>query len=326
MYWLAVRVVVLPIFAVCSGLSFGPARAQPWPSRAVTIVSPFAAGSGVDVLARHLAAEFQEKLGQPFIVDNRVGANGNIGAAAVAKAAPDGNTLLVVTPGVAVQNKFVYKTMPFDFERDFSPVVLVAKAPMLVMVNPRVPAKTVPELIAHAKANPGKLSSGNTGAGSQGHVTLELMKSVAGFDMANVPYNNISALNTDLVSGQIEAAINYVTTAAGLVKAGQIRALAITSKLRSTDFPDVPTLEEAGFPGLESVGWYGLYTPRGAPADVGATLAPIVNAWIVSDRGRKALGDLGMQATGGGADDLTAWVRLEEDRWGPILRKVVTPQ
>ena len=309
-----------------ASLAFAPAGAQSWPTRTVAIVSPFAAGSGVDILARHLANEFQEKLGQPFVVENKIGANGNIGAAAVAKAAPDGNTLLIVTPGIAVQNKYVYKTMPFDFERDFSPIVLVSKAPMLIMVNPRVPARTLPELVAFAKANPGKINVSSTGTGSQGHVTLELMKQMAGFDMTHVPYNNTASMNSDIIGGQIEASINYVTTGAGLVKAGQIRALAITSKTRAADFPDVPTLEEAGFPGLESVGWYGVYTPRGAPPEVAAKLAPLVNAWIASEKGRKALGDLGMQASGGGADELNAWIKVENERWGPILKAVVTPQ
>ena len=314
---------VAAVVALCCP---GPVLSQAWPSRTVTIVSPFAAGSGVDILGRHLANEFQDKLGHPFVVENKVGANGNVGAAAAAKAAPDGNTLLIVTPGIAVQNKYVYKSMPFDFERDFSPIVLVAKAPMMVMVNPKVAAKTLPDLIAYARANPGKINVSSTGTGSQGHVTLDLMKRMAGFDMAHVPYNNTASMNTDIVSGQVEATINYVTTMAGLVKAGDVRALAITSKQRAQDFPDVPTLEEAGFPGLESVGWYGLYSPRGAPPEVAAKIAPLVNAWIASDRGKQALRDLGMQATGGGADALNAWIKVEDARWGAILKAVVVPQ
>ncbi len=315
------------IIAACAALRASlAAHAQSWPARTVTIVSPFAAGSGVDILARHLANEFQEKLGQPFVVENKIGANGNIGAAAAAKAAPDGNTLLIVTPGIAVQNKYVYKTMPFDFERDFSPIVLVAKAPMLVMVNPKLPAKTLPDLIAFAKANPGKINVSSTGTGSQGHVTLELMKQMAGFDMTHVPYNNTASMNSDIIGGQIEASINYVTTGAGLVKAGQIRALAITSKTRAADFPDVPTLEEAGFPGLESVGWYGVYTPRGAPPEVAAKIAPLVNAWIAGETGKQALRNLGMQAAGGDASGLNAWIKVEDNRWGAILKAVVVPQ
>src|SRR5262245_16988704 len=164
------------------------ASAQPWPSKPVTIVAPFQAGGGVDLLARRIAAELQEKLGQPFVVDNRAGANGNIGAANVAKAAPDGYTLLIATPGIAVQNKFVYKTMPFDADRDFAPIVLIAKAPQLVVVNPKLPIKTMAELIAYAKANPGKLNFGSTGNGSQGHVTLELLKKLTGTQITHVPY------------------------------------------------------------------------------------------------------------------------------------------
>ncbi len=309
-------------------LAANGARAQTpsWPTRAATIISPFSAGSGVDLLARHIGNELQDKLGQPFIVDDRAGANGDVGAAYAAKAAPDGYTLLIVTPGIAVQNKYVYATMPFDFERDFSPIALVAKAPMLVMVNPSLPVHTLAELIAYAKANPGKVRVSSTGVGSQPHVTLEMIKGMAGVDMTHVPYNSAGQQNTDLIAGQIEAGINYVTTTIGLVKAGSARALATTGATRLADLPDVPTMREAGFPGFEAVGWYGIFAPRGTPDIVGAKVNKVVNDWLASDRSIAPLRDLGMQPAGGSADDLRAWMAAEENRWGALMKRVIVPQ
>jgi tripartite-type tricarboxylate transporter receptor subunit TctC len=295
--------------------------AQPaWPSKAVTVVAPFQAGGGVDLLARRIAAELAEKLGQPFVVDNRAGANGNIGAAAVAKSAPDGYTLLIATPGIAVQNKMVYKTMPFDADRDFVPIVLIAKAPLLVLVNPKLPVKTTSELIAYAKANPGKVNVGSSGVGSQGHITLELLNRLSGTKMTHVPYRTSAQGNTDIISGQIEGGINYVTVATGAVKDGLMRALAITSKIRSRDLPDVPTLEEAGFPGFESTGWYAVFAPRGTPADVVAKINAVVNAYVASDAGVRQLGELGMQAAGGTPQDVIAWIKSENERWEPVIK------
>jgi len=316
-HWLALALA----FATLS-----PAAAESWPNKTVTIVSPFAAGSGVDLLARHLAEELRSKLGQAFIVENRVGANGNLGAGIVAKAAPDGNTLLIVTPGIAVQNKFVYKTMPYDFEREFDPIVLVAKAPMLLLLNPQIPAKTMPELITYAKANPGKINVSSTGVGSQPHVTLELIKQAAGIEMTHIPYNSTAQQNSDLISGHTEAAINYVTTTLGLASAGQARALAITSATRIKELPDVPTLQEAGFKDFEAVGWYGIFAPHGSPPEVAAKINPVINAWLKTDAAQKALGDLGMTGAGGTAKDLTDWITKENGRWNAILKKVIVPQ
>lgn len=318
----------LRAFAATAGLALfaAAASAQPWPSKNVTLIAPFGAGSGVDILARHIAGELQEKLGKPFVVDNRVGANGNVGAGVAAKAPADGSTLLIVTPGIAVQNKYAYKTMPFDFDKDFSPIMLVAKAPMLVLVNPKLPMQTLAEMLAYAKANPGKINVSSTGVGSQPHVTLEMLKLRAGVDMTHVPYNSSNQQNMDVVSGVVESTINYVTTTLGLVSSGAMRALAITSTTRMAELPDVPTLDEAGFPGFEAVGWYGIFVPRGAPAEVSEKVRAIVNAWLPTEKARAALRDLGMQSAGGGAAELERWIRQEEGRWGPILKSVVTPQ
>jgi tripartite-type tricarboxylate transporter receptor subunit TctC len=293
---------------------------QAWPSKPVTVVAPFQAGGGVDLLARRIAAELAEKLGQPFVVENRAGANGNIGATSVAKAAPDGYTLLIATPGIAVQNKMVYKTMPFDADRDFVPIVLIAKAPQLVVISPKLPIKTMGELVAYAKANPGKLNFGSTGVGSQGHITLELLKKITDTQITHVPYRTSAPVNADIIAGQIEGSINYATVSVGAVKDGLMRALAITSKARSSDLPDVPTLEEAGFPGFESTGWYALVAPRGTPANIIAKINAIVNAYVASNAGVRQLAELGMQAAGGTPEDVIAWIKSEHERWGPIIK------
>jgi tripartite-type tricarboxylate transporter receptor subunit TctC len=296
------------------------ALAQAWPSKPVTIVAPFQAGGGVDLLARRIGAELREKLGQPVIIDNRAGANGNIGAAAVARSAPDGYTLLIATPGIAVQNKMVYKTLAYDADRDFVPIVLVAKAPQLVVVNPKLPIRSMAELIAYAKANPGKLNFGSTGVGSQGHITLELLKKLSGVEITHVPYRTSAPVNTDIISGQIEGSINYVTVTTQPAKEGLMRALAITSKVRSKQLPDVPTLEEVGYPGFESTGWYAVVAPRGTPADVIQKINAIVNAWIRTDKGLHDLDTLGMQPAGGSPADVVSWVKGENERWGPIIK------
>ena len=302
------------------------AGAQTWPSKPVTYIVPFGAGSGPDVLARNISNELTAKFRQPFIVENRPGANGNIGATIASKAPPDGHTFLSVTPGIAVQNKYVYKTMPFNFERDFVPIVLMAKAPMLVLVNPKLSPRTLPELLAYAKANPGKLTVSSTGVGSQGHITLELLKKLSGTDMTHIPYNSGGQALTDTMSGQVDVAINYVTVTLGPALQGTVRPLAITSKTRLDKLPNVPTLEEAGFPGFESVGWYSLFAPKGTPAEIISAMNHAINAILKTDIGKKYIENLAMQTAGGSPEDLNAWITSENERWGPIMKAAAVPR
>jgi tripartite-type tricarboxylate transporter receptor subunit TctC len=301
----------------------GNAGAQSWPTRPITIISPFAAGTSVDLLARRVANALSEQLKQPVITDDRPGANGNIGATAAAKSEADGYTFLLCTPGIAVQNKFIYKTMPFDADRDFDPIVLIAKAPLLIVVNPKLPVRSLPELLAFAKANPGKVSVSSTGVGSQGHITLEMLNRLSGADMVHVPYNVVSEQNLDLVGGRIEAGIGNVTLSLGFVLDGSLRALAITSKTRMARLPDVPTVEQAGFPGFESVGGYALEAPHGTAPEVLARVNRIVNAYLGTETGRNDVDALGMQPAGGTPDDVRAWNKTQNERWGPIIRAAV---
>lgn len=301
----------------------GKSAAQSWPSRTITVISGFGAGSGVDVLARDIAKAMSNELHQPVIVEDRPGANGNIAAAATAKAAPDGYTFLLATPGIEFANKYSYDQLAYNPTRDFVPIVLVSKAPMMIMVNPKFSAKTLPDLITYAKSHPGKVSVSSTGIGSQGHVTLEVLNKLTGAGFVNVPYNNPGEQNLDLISGRIAAGINYVTTALGFVLDGKLRALAVTSNTRISRLPDIPTLEEAGFPGFKSVGWYVLVAPHGTQSTVVEKVNAIVNAFIRTDEGQKALDTLGMQAAGGTPNDAVSWVSGQDKRWGPIMKSVM---
>src|SRR5947209_3048314 len=234
---------------IAVALPWCEAGAQTWPARPVTLVVPFPAGGNADVLARALAAELSEKLGQQFIVDNRTGAGGNIGGAAVAKAAPDGYTLMFGTPGPIATNRLMYKSLPYDPEKDLTPVVLVARSPLIIAAHPAFPAKDLNELIAYARANPGKVNAGNPGNGTLGHITSELLQQHAGIKMTHVPYRGTTPLTTDLLGGQIDIALDFMSTYLPLVKDGKVRALGVTSSERVGELPGAMTVREAGFAG-----------------------------------------------------------------------------
>jgi tripartite-type tricarboxylate transporter receptor subunit TctC len=297
------------------------AAAQSWPTRPITLVVPFAAGGAVDLPARKLAAEISPKLGQPVVVENRIGANGNIGAASVAKADPDGHTLMFAPPGVLANNRFMFKSMPFDPDRAFAPIVLFAKSPVIIASNPRnVPARNLPELIAYAKANPGKLNIGIPGAGSQAHLTMELLQKSTGTKMTYVPYRGGAGSNTDLVGGQIDLSVNFLPAIISLLKEGSLRGLAVTTLERSKQLPDVATVAESGFPGFESVAWYSLVAPAGTPESVIRTLNALTNAYLKSDAGRSQLEALDMQPVGGTPEELRAYIDGEVAKWGPVIK------
>ena len=309
------------LFAVLAvALSWSEASAQAWPTRPVTFVVPFPAGGNADVLARALAAELSEKLGQQFIVDNRTGAGGNIGGAAVAKAAPDGYTFLFGTPGPVATNKLMYKSLPYDPEKDLTPVVLVSKSPLIVVATPSFPAKDLKELIAYAKANPDKVNAGNPGNGTLGHITSELLQQHTGTKMTHVPYRGTAPLTTDLLGGQINVGIDFMSTYIPLVKDGKLRPLAVTSSERVASLPDVMTVHEAGFAGFEASAWYAIVAPTGTPAEAVGKINAITNGYLKSPKGRQQLDVFAMQAAGGTPDDLKAYIQSELAKWGPIIR------
>jgi tripartite-type tricarboxylate transporter receptor subunit TctC len=245
----------------------GAATAQPYPSKPIRIIVPFAAGGAVDALARIIGARLQEQLGQPVIVENRAGAGGMTGADLVAKSPPDGYTILQNTNGQAI-SPAIYRTLPFDTLKDFIPVTQLVATSTVLVANPKLPAKSVQELIALAKAQPGKLNYGMTGVGNSLHLTMEMFKRAAGIDMQAVPYRGDALLNPALIAGEIDIAIVPIGTIVPLIEGGQLRALAVNSAKRSAVLPEVPTVSEAAVPGFEAAGWQGYFVPAGTPREI----------------------------------------------------------
>jgi tripartite-type tricarboxylate transporter receptor subunit TctC len=297
-----------------------PAAAQSWPARTVTFIVPFAAGGNADVLARAIGTELAEKLGQQFIIDNRSGAGGNIGGAVVAKAPPDGYTLIFGTPGPLANNKLMYKSLPYDPERDFSPIVLIARSPLIIVAAPATPANDLKELIAYAKANPGKINVGVPGNGTLGHITSVLLQQHTGTDMVHVQYRGTAPMTTDLLGGQVHIAMDFMSAYLPLISEGRLRALAVTSSARAQELPDTMTVQEAGFAGFEATAWYAIAAPIGTPADVVRKINTVVNEWLAGPKGRQQLAAVGMQPAGGTPEDLRAYIQSELAKWAPIVK------
>lgn len=295
------------------------AVAQEWPARPVTMIVPFPAGAAVDTLARAVANAASESLGKQFIVDNRAGAGGNIGGAAVAKAPADGYTLLFGTPAPIAMNKLMYKSLSYDSEKDFTPVVLLAKSALIITAKLDFPAKTFEEMIVYARQNPGKVNVGHPGNGTLGNITSELTQQFAGVKMTNVPYRGSAPLMTDLLSGQVDVAMDFMPTYMPLVTGGKIRALAVTTSRRAPQLPDVPTVQEAGFTGFEATAWYAIVAPAGTPPDIVTRMNKAVNDFLKSDKGKAVLEQHALQGVGGSPEDLKAFIAGELAKWKPVI-------
>jgi tripartite-type tricarboxylate transporter receptor subunit TctC len=297
------------------------AWAQAWPSRPVTMIVPFAAGGGTDLLARALAQDLGERLGQQFVVDNRAGAGGNLGAAVVAKAAPDGYTIMFGTPGPLANNKLMYKNLPFDPEQAFTPIVLIAKSPVIIAAKASLPVKDIKELAAYATAHSGKLTVGIPGNGTLGHITSVLLQKELGINMTNVPYRGTSLVVNDLLGGQVDVAMDFMPSYVPLVREGKIRALAVTTASRSSDLPEVQTVQDAGVRGFEASAWYALAAPAGTSTEVIDKLNAATNAFLKSPKGQQVLADLSMQAVGGSPGELKAFIGSELQKWAPVVKE-----
>ncbi len=307
------------LLAWFAGLLVGPALAENWPVRSVTMIVPFPAGGSADILARAVAQELSDKLGKPFVIDNRAGAGGNIGAVAVAKAKPDGYTILFTTPAPIALNKLMYRNMPYDPQADFEPVVLIAKSPLIITAKAGG-FSDLKDMIAFAKENPGKINVGHPGNGTLGHVTSELLQQMTGVKVTNIAYRGSSPLMTDLLGATIDVAIDFMPAYVPLVLDGQIKALAVTSAGRSSQLPNVPTASEAGLKGFEASAWYAIVIPKNAPDEVLRGINGVVNAWLASDKGKTVLAQNGMQGVGGSASDLSAFIASELNKWGPLIK------
>ena len=297
-----------------------PVWAQPYPSKPVRVIVTFPPGSTPDIVGRALATRLQESLGQPFVVENRGGAGGNIGADAVAKAAPDGYTLLVSTNGVFAINKALYKSMPFDPDKDLAPVSLLATAPQMLVVQPSLGLADFKQFLDYARKNPEKLSYGSVGAGSASHLTMELLKSEAKLAMVHVPYKGFPPAVTDMLGGNIHAMFAIVPGVLQHVKAGKMTGLAVTALKRSALAPDVPSVAELGLPQLESLAWIGLGAPAGMPREIVSRLADEAARHLRASEARELLGRQGFEVVAGTPEEFQRWIRAESEKWSRVIR------
>jgi len=294
------------------------ASAQTYPSRAVRIVLGFPAGGSSDVIARLLAQWLSEHLGEPFIVDNRPGAASNIGTEMVARASPDGYTLLCVTSANAV-NATLYDKLNFNLSRDIAPVVATFSVPNVMEVNPAVPANTVPEFIAYAKANPGKLNFASGGIGASQDVAAELFNFMAGVTMRHVPYRGSAPALIDLLGGQVQVMFDLMPSSIGYIRAGRLRALAVTTATRSAALPDLPTVGDF-VPGYAADTWNGIGAPAGTPPEIVEKLNKEINAALTDPNVKARLADLGATALGGSPAAFGKLVADEIEKWGRVIK------
>ena len=296
----------------------GFAWAQTYPLRPVRIIVGFAAGGPNDILARLIGQWLSERLGQPFVIENRPGAGSNIATEAVVHAPPDGYTLLLIGPANAI-NATLYDKPNFNFIRDIAPVASVIRGALVMLVHPSVPAKTLPELIAYAKANPGKLSYGSGGVGGISHIAPELFKMMAGVDMVHVPYRGVAPALTDLLGGQVQVVFVNLAPSIEYIRAGKLRALAITTTTRSDALPDIPTVGEF-VPGYEASTLFGLGAPKNTPTEIVDKLNKEINAALADPKIKARLADLDGTVLGGSPADFGKLIAEEIEKWGKVIR------
>ena len=296
------------------------AGAQSWPTKPVKMIVPFAAGGATDVVARLLAQKLTEDWGQSVVVENRVGAGGNIGGDAVAKSPADGYTLLMASGAIVIAGPHMYKSLPYDPARDLVAITNVATGPQLIAVATNVPARDLPELIAYAKANPKKVNFGSAGVGTQTHLAAENFAHAAGIELTHIPYKGESAALTDLIGGQIQLVTANLSAAIALAREGKIRALAVTSRERNPALPDVPAAAEV-LPGFESSGWFGLLAPTGTPKEVIEKVYRDSAKIALSEEFRGKLAQLGMVPVANTPAEFAASNRRESARWERVIRE-----
>jgi tripartite-type tricarboxylate transporter receptor subunit TctC len=302
------------------GLAPGLAGAQAWPTKPVKIVVPFAAGGATDVVARLLAQKLAETWGQSVVVENRGGAGGNIGGDVVAKSPADGYTLLMTSGSIVTANPHMYKAMTFDAARDLVAITNVASGPQVIAVSTSMPARDLRELIAYAKSNPGKVNFGSAGVGTQTHLAAENFAYSAGIDLTHVPYKGESAAITDLIGGQIQLATPNFGAAVAFIREGKIRALAVTSRGRNPQLPDVPAASEV-LPGFENAGWFGLMAPAGTPREVIDRVYRDSARILTSEEFRAKLAQQGMVPVANSPAEFAAAIREESARWAKVIHE-----
>lgn len=311
----------IPVAALCGCLAAGIAYAQSdYPHKPIRIVVPVAPGGGTDFTARLIGQKLAEAWGQSVIIDNRPGAAGNLGVEIVSKAQPDGYTLVMPITSFSI-NPSLYAKLPFDTARDFAPVVLVASAPLLLVINPGVPAQSVKDLVALAKAKPGAMNFANSGSGTTAHLAGELFKRMAGVDIVSIAYKGGGPAVIDLIAGQVQIYFSTIPAALQQVKAGRLRALAVTSSKRVPELPDMPTVAESGLPGFEVVGWFGLFAPAGTPKPVIARLNTEIVRILNVPESRERLSGHGLIPGGGTPDELGRFLQAEIVKWRKLIKE-----
>ena len=295
------------------------AHAQGYPSKPVRLIVPFAPGGTTDVLARLVAQKLTDSLGQQFIIENKPGAGGNIGTELAVKSPADGYTLVMSFDGTMAINPNTYAKMPFDPQKDLVAVANVAQVPLLIVVHPGVAAKTIPEFVALAKASPGRINYSSAGHGSTGHLTGELFRARAGIEIVHVSYKGGGQAVQDLLGGQIQMLVTALPTVEGHLKGGKLRALAFTSAKRVPGAPEVPTLAESGYPGMEVLSWYGILAPAGTPQEIVRRLNAEINRVLQMPEVRERLTALGTEPTGGSAEQFAQVIRADTARWAKVV-------
>jgi tripartite-type tricarboxylate transporter receptor subunit TctC len=315
------RQLLLAAAALCSLAPLG-ARAQGWaPDRPINLVIPFVAGGSTDVAGRILAERMRATLGQPVVVENRTGAGGNVAAEAVVRARPDGHTLLMGTTGLMTTNQHIYRRMGFDPLRDLAPVSMAFTSDLVIVVHPSVPARTLRELVELAKAEPGSLSFGSSGAGATTHTAMELFKLAAGVDMAHVPYRGSGAAMNDLLAGTIQVMMIQIAGSIGHIRDGQVRPLAVTGQRRDPTLPEVPTVAEAGLPGAEATSWGCIVAPAGTPAAAVERLSAAVREAVADPAVQERMRSVGLEGVASSPAELAAFMRAESEKWGRVVRQ-----
>ena len=315
------RVATWMLGAAFALLAAGVACAQSWPAKPIRWIVPFAPGGTTDILARTISDKLTIALGKPVIVENNPGAGGGVGAVQTAKAAPDGYTIMGGTISTHAINASLYKTLPYDPVKDFTPITLIARVPNLLVVNPDVPAKNVKELIALMKGNPSKYTFASSGNGTSQHLSGELFKTMTGVDMQHIPYKGSPPALQDVVGGSVSMTFDNITTAWPLAKNGNLRAIAVTTAKRSSIAPDVPTLAESGLPGYEVGSWQGVFGPAGLPPEIVKRLNTEIVKIINSPDVQQRLSTLGAEPAPNTPEEFAAMVKLEVVKWADVVKK-----
>jgi tripartite-type tricarboxylate transporter receptor subunit TctC len=310
----AVAGLILLLAAMAAG------TAAEYPSRPVTLVVAFTPGGASDVLARILGRKLEQILGQPFVIDNRPGAGGNVAAEAVAHAAPDGYTLLAGNNAILATNAALYKKINFDPEADFAPIGLIGSQANILVVNPTLPVKSLAELIALAKANPGKLNFASSGHGLAAHLAGELFKAEAKIDIVHVPYKGAAPALQDVIAGHVQMMFATASSVVSHIQDGKVRPLAVATLKRTAVLPDVPTIDELGIKNFDATTWHGLVAPARTPKDIVATLNQALVATLDDPGVKKSLGDLGVDIIGGSPEDFAAYIKSEIPKWTAIIK------